>query len=216
MENIVLLEADVKRKSYTDWQTGFWKAFLLTLITFGIYGIYVLYKLLERREQHFERMVSFRQHLIAVLEEKAETDGRADEVREGIAELQSMDLEATGRDRYGEKSPVLWLVLGIVTGITNFYVYYFLNDDFRAHEANEQLFLQKASVVMSQLGMSWSPSAIAESIPKRNFALYLILTIVTIGIYGIYWWYTLITDPNRHFDGHISWEQQILSAISAS
>jgi hypothetical protein len=215
MEKLALLEGDLKRKSYTDWETTFWKAFLLTLITFGIYGVYVLYKLLERREQHFERMVSFRGNLIAVLEEQAKGEGRADELMEDIAQLKVLDLEATDRDRYGEKTPVLWLVLGIVTGVTNFYVYYFLNDDFRAHDASERQFLEKASALMSRLGRAWSPSSPAEPFPERSFVMYLVLTLVTLGLFGIYWWYTLITDPNNHFAGHRSWEPQLLAALSS-
>lgn len=214
MENLALLEADVGRKSYTDWQTGFWKAFLLTVITFGIYGIYVLYKLLERREQHFERMVSFRGHLIAVLEEKAGESGRPEEFAADIAALKGLDAELTDRDRYGEKTPVLWLVLGILTGITNFYVYYFLHDDLRAHVENEERFMTAAAALIDRLGGSWG-AAPATLVPPRSFPLYLVLTLVTLGLFSIYWWYTLITDPNTHFADHVSWEPQMLAAVSS-
>lgn len=214
MTQLALLDADMNRKSYTDWQTGFWPALLLSVVTFGIYGVFVLYKLLERREQHFERMVAFRQHLIGALRERAVATAGADSFATELAELEGLDLEATYRDRYGEKTPVLWLVLGLLTGVTNFYVYYFLNDDFRAHEDNERAFLFKAASLMEKLGLRWEAPSVA-AVPERRFIKFLLLTLVTIGLYGIYWWYTLIIDPNRHFDSHVAWESRLRAALGS-
>ncbi|MCL4472542.1 MAG: DUF4234 domain-containing protein [Actinobacteria bacterium] len=216
MDSINYLEADVRQRNMTDWQTAFWPTFFLSIITCGIYWFYVLYKLLERREQHFERMVSFRTHLLDVLKEKAAAAGRADEMQADINELEGMNLDATNRDRAGEKSPVLWLVLSIVIGVVVYYVYYFLNDDFRAHEASEHDFMLKASEVMNKLGISTGQVMTPVVVPERNFVKYLILTIITCGIYGIYWIYTLITDPNYHFDNHAVWEQQVMSMVQPS
>ena len=76
MDSMTTLEADIRQRNVTDWQTAFWPAILLSIVTCGIYMFYIIYKLLERREQHFERMVSFRTHLIEVLKEKAEAAGK--------------------------------------------------------------------------------------------------------------------------------------------
>jgi hypothetical protein len=216
MENIVALESDFRQRAITDWQTQFITAFLLTIITCGIYGIYILYKLMDRRLQHFERMVSLRGHLIDVLREKAEAAGKTAEVEQDLSQLEGYHLEATNRDRMGEKSPVLWLILTLVFSPVAYYVYYFLNDDFRAHEANEQLFMSKASEVMAKLDISQQPVIAGMVIPERNFVMFLLLTIFTCGIYGIYWWYTLINDPNMHFDQHIAWESQLYTAVAAN
>ena len=215
MDSINYLEADVRQRNMTDWQTAFWPAFFLSIITCGIYWFYVLYKLLERREQHFERMASFRAHLIDVLKEKAAAAGKAEEVQADITELEGMNLDATNRDRAGEKSPVLWLVLSIVIGVVVYYVYYFLNDDFRAHEANEHDFMLKAGEVMNKLGMSTEQVMTPVVVPERKFVTFLLLTIITCGIYGIYWVYTLITDPNYHFDNHANWEPQVLAMVQS-
>lgn len=215
MESMIALDADMRQRASTDWQTSFITAFLLTIVTCGIYGIYILYKLMDRRLQHFERMISFRGHLLQVLREKADTAGRTAEVEQDLSQLEGYNLEATTRDQAGEKSPVLWLILTIVFSPVAYYVYYFLNDDFRAHEANEQQFMIKASEIMSTLGIAQNPVTPTPVVQERNFVMYLLLTIVTCGIYGIYWWYTLITDPNLHFDNHSAWEAQ-LSAVLAS
>jgi len=216
MESKVALDVDFRQRTVTDWQTTFISAFLLSLITCGIYGIYILYKLMDRRLQHFERMVSLRGHLIEVLRAQAEASGKTAEVEQDLSQLEGIHLEATARDRAGEKSPVLWLVLTIVFSLVAYYVYYFLNDDFRAHEANEQQFMTKASEIMAKLGMVQQPIVPTMVVPERNFVMYLLLTLVTCGIYGIYWWYTLITDPNLHFDNHTAWETQLSTALSGS
>ena len=210
------LEADVRQRNLTDWQTAFWPAILLSIVTCGIYMFYIIYKLLERREQHFERMVSFRTHLIEVLKEKAEAAGKTADLEQDIAALEGMNLDATNRDRAGEKSPVLWMVLSIVVGVVIYYVYYFLNDDFRAHESNEHDFMLKASEVMNKLGITPNQIVTNTMVPERNFVTFLILTIVTCGIYGIYWVYTLITDPNNHFDDHAVWASQALAILQPS
>ena len=216
MDSMTTLEADVRQRNLTDWQTAFWPAILLSIVTCGIYMFYIIYKLLERREQHFERMVSFRTHLIEVLKEKAEAAGKTADLEQDIAALEGMNLDATNRDRAGEKSPVLWMVLSIVVGVVIYYVYYFLNDDFRAHESNEHDFMLKASEVMNKLGITPNQIVTNTMVPERNFVTFLILTIVTCGIYGIYWVYTLITDPNNHFDDHAVWESQALAILQPS
>lgn len=216
MEAMIALDADLRQRSQTDWQTTFISAFLLTIITCGIYGLYIIYKLMDRRLQHFERMISLRGHLLDVLREKAEASGKTVEVEQDLSQLEGIHLDATTRDRAGEKSPVLWLVLTLVFNPVAYYVYYFLNDDFRAHEANEQLFMNKASEVMIKLGLTQQPVTPSLLIPERNFVMYLLLTIVTCGIYGIYWWYTLIVDPNLHFDNHMAWESQLSIALTTN
>ncbi len=215
MDSINNLEADVRQRTLTDWQTGFWPALLISIVTCGIYWLYILFKLLDRREQHFERMFSFRAHLIELLREKAAETGKAAEMEAGLTELERIHHDTTARDRKGDKSPVLWLVLSIFPALVVYYVYNFLNDDFRAHEANENQFMLKASEIMNGLGMTGNQIITPVVIPERNVYTYAILTIVTCGIYGLYWIYTLITDPNYHFDGHALWEAQVMAIVQA-
>lgn len=212
MENLSALDDAIRNRAHTDRRIDFVRAFLLSLVTFGIYGVYVLYRLLERREQHFERMVSLRRRLRLLLEERAATVGG---LEADVTELKALDTAATERDRRGEKTPVLWLVLGILTGVTNFYVFYFLNDDFRAHAEAECAFFEKASAILKKLGRPWPAPAIAP-LPERRFVKYLFLTLVSLGIFGVYWWYTLITDPDSHFAEHAAWETGLREALARS
>lgn len=214
IDNRTALEATMRQRATTDWQTAFWPAFFLGIITCGIYWFFIIYKLMDRRLQHFERMISFRYYMIQMIRERAQVAGRTEELAPDIQQLEGLHLEASNRDRAGEKSPVLWLVLSIVVGVVIYYVYYFLNDDFRAHETNEHIFLLRASEIMQKLGMTNQQIVTSPMVPERNFVTFIILTIITCGIYGIYWWYTLITDVNNHFDHHALWESQVYTIIS--
>ncbi|MHB8159701.1 MAG: DUF4234 domain-containing protein [Thermoleophilia bacterium] len=213
---MTILESDMRQRTETDWQTEFWPAFLLSIVTCGIYMFFILFKLLERREQHFERMVNLRTHLMDVLKEKAAAAGKTVDLEEDMKQLEGLDYDATKRDRQGDKSPVMWLVLSLVASPVVYYVYYFLNDDFRAHESHERQFMLKASEVMNKLrNLSEKQIEPQMVVPERNFVTFLILSIVTCGIYGIYWLYTLINDPNMHFDDHAVWEAQLLEQIQS-
>lgn len=122
MDNMTSLESDLRQRTTTDWQTEFWPAFLLSIVTCGIYMFFILFKLLERREQHFERMVSLRTHLMDVLKEKAEAAGKTADLEEDMKQLEGLDYDATNRDHKGDKSPVMWLVLSIVASPVVYYV----------------------------------------------------------------------------------------------
>ncbi|MHB1326433.1 MAG: DUF4234 domain-containing protein, partial [Thermoleophilia bacterium] len=141
MDNLTILESDMRQRTETDWQTEFWPAFLLSIVTCGIYMFFILFKLLERREQHFERMVNMRTHLMDVLKEKAAAAGKTVDLEEDMKQLEGLDYDATNRDHQGDKSPVMWLVLSLVASPVVYYVYYFLNDDFRAHESHDRQFM---------------------------------------------------------------------------
>ena len=48
----------------------------------------------------------------------------------------------------------------------------------------------------SQNVSQYFPQSQPGVVPERNIALYIILTIVTCGIFGLYWFYCLVTDLN--------------------
>ena len=42
---------------------------------------------------------------------------------------------------------------------------------------------------------------------------FLLLSIVTCGIYGLYWMYVMIKDLNDHFMAQVAWEDFLLTAL---
>jgi len=182
-------------------------------IVVSIIFIYLTYILIKRRNRHFARQHRFYEDLAMVLKEIAARRGANVD-----APLSSMD--RTLRDmkmEEGQKSAALWAILTIIPFIdiiASLYVLYFLTKDFFKHERREDSLLEDVSRSIASLNLGFDPRR-TEAVPERNYVLYVILTILTLGIFGIYWWYTLIKDPNVHFKNHIAFENKLLSALSA-
>jgi len=114
-----------------------------------------------------------------------------------------------------EKSAILWSVLSAFVPFVQLYVYYFLMKDFYRHEHREDGFWEDLSRTMNKLDINFSVPRRTEAMPYRSFVLYLILTIITVGLFGVYWVYVLLKDPNDHFKYHVEAESQLLSALES-
>ncbi|MEM2493100.1 MAG: DUF4234 domain-containing protein [Nitrososphaerota archaeon] len=181
--------------------------YLVALIASIIYAI-LLYRLIARRNRHFSRQLRLLEYTVQLLREAARLRGADAEAR-----LISVERELReARDEEGERSAVLWTILTVFTGIAGLYVYYFLMRDFRRHEQREDRVLEDLSAVISSIGGMPLPGR-GESVPKRSFALYLALSLVTLGIFGIYWTYALIRDPNVHFREQARLEDELLRRL---
>jgi predicted permease len=130
--------------------------------------------------------------------------------------VEIVTLERTIREAKAEeteKSAVLWAILSAIIFIASWYVYYFLMKDFYKHERREDTFFEDVSRVLGKSGVTFAPPRRMKPIPDRSFILYLIVTIITAGIFGIYWLYVLLMDPNEHFKYHIGLEDELLKVL---
>ena len=124
------------------------------------------------------------------------------------------NVEETNSDKT-DKNPILWAFLSAFIPFLSLYVYYFLVCDFYKHEQLENIFWEQSSSTLNQLGINFSVPQRKEPMPYRSFVLYLILNIITIGLFSAYWLYVLLKDPNQHFDYHKQVETQLLNAIES-
>jgi len=115
----------------------------------------------------------------------------------------------------GEQSGVLWVILTLVFQPVLLYVAYFLGRDFYRHERREDGVWEDITRAMDTLGIPVSVRR-DRPMPERSFVLYFVLSIVTLGLFTIYWLYTLIEDPNLHFRNHIRIEDDVLAALSGA
>ncbi|MEM2912396.1 MAG: DUF4234 domain-containing protein [Candidatus Bathyarchaeia archaeon] len=182
-------------------------------VIIAIFMVIILYRLIQRRNKHFSRQQLFMDDIIAAL--KSIASKKKEATVEKIDALERSLREA--RMEETEKSAALWVILSLITGIAGLYVLYFLTKDFYKHERREDYAIADIYAILNALGISATAPRrieISSPIPERSFALYLILTIVTLGIFGIYWYYCLIEDPNRHFKYHIQLEDQLVDTVS--
>jgi hypothetical protein len=114
---------------------------------------------------------------------------RQHEVEEKAASL------LTGQERDLQEHPpiqrneTLWAA-SIILVLPAFAVLYVLSNDLVLHEKNQQIFLKR---ILPQ--MDYKPQRITPGI-------YILLTVATLGLGGIYWLYRVFNGYNNHFREH--------------
>ncbi|MCJ7653444.1 MAG: DUF4234 domain-containing protein [Actinobacteria bacterium] len=204
----------IQQRVTSDWTTDPSTAIILAIVTCGIYGLYIFYKLMERRDQHFARMANVVNTSVALVKEKAAAAGKSELISQDLAQLDMVQREMFEQSR--ERGAVLWLVLGILTGICTIIGYYFIMEDLARHDQLEAQYFTLMSGILTKLGLSAQESQAAPTIPERNFVTFLLLSIVTCGIYGFYWIYVMILDGNNHVEAQVQWEDYVYSALAAA
>lgn len=214
LETFPLLDRESRRRIETDKEMSFGLYIVLTIITFGIYGIYAHYKLIQREQEHFERMARFNDDLYKLADEQAEDTERTGEVSGQLDELRGMNEDFRRLQANDERSPALWTILSILTlGLAYLYVYWFLHADLIKHQRAEAEYIEKASMLLNRLGIGKHPVTVEQVVGERSYALYLLISILTLGLFAIYWNYTFFKDGNSHFREHQRFEDQLMGLI---
>lgn len=192
---------------------GFFLLEAITFVAVGILAAIMIYKLTRRRNTHFARQILLYEDLHSMARE--------------LASKKNVDLAITlnnldrtlreVRTDETEKSAALWAILAFLPFIgtlAGWYVNYFLMKDFFKHERREDGFFMDLNAALSASGVSINLPRRMLPIPDRSFILYLILTWITLGLFGIYWVYVLVTDPNNHFRQQWMIEDTVIAQVS--
>ncbi|MGQ9757406.1 MAG: DUF4234 domain-containing protein [Actinomycetota bacterium] len=204
------LEYQVGARASTDFITDPGTAILLSLFTCGIYGLYIVYKLAQRRDEHFRRMAGVADAAIAALRDKAR--GREELVSAELAQLEQIRMQMA--TMAAERGAAIWLLICLFTGIIgSFILFYLLMQDYVQHDVLEAQFFTLMSAGLAKLGLAAEAGQAVPSVPQRDFVTFLVLSIVTCGIYGLYWMYVMIKDFNDHFMAQVPWEDFLVQAL---
>jgi len=187
--------------------------FIGTMAAIGIVSALLLliltYMLIKRRNEHFKRHQLLEEDIVRVLGSSAGKKRRKIEDKLSSIELSTREAKLNEK----EQPAFLWAILCFFIPIVGLYIGYFLMRDFYRHERREDFFLEDLEKTAAPIVALELPRRF-RSTPDRNIILYIVLTIVTMGIFGIYWLYTLVADPNNHFDHQATWEDKLLSSLS--
>ena len=182
----------------------------------AIYCWWYNWLLYNRRNKHFDRIKRLKVSLSGLLEEKTE-------VEKGILNKTDSFLERKEAPRPNILF-FLWLilsylgsfsgfsaplgVLSFVSLIVGLVVLYYLTTDYFYHEQGEIAFLQKVTAALGKKGTALTATP-SNPLQTRSFGLYIFLSIITLGIFCLYWAYVIFKDPNKHFDTHQVWESEL-------
>jgi hypothetical protein len=213
LESFSALERDSRTRHDSDVQLSYAMYLVVGILTLGIYAIYVQYKLIARQQDHFRRMGRFAGDLVRLIAERAKETGSAQSSAE-LVEVRALSDDFQRFQRGKERSAALWTILSIVTlGLAMLYVLYFLNADLVRHQRLEADFIERSSTLLTKLGVGQYPIEVEHVVPNRNYAVYLLLTVITLGLFELYWVYVRIKDPNEHFKEHERFEDQLIATI---
>ena len=178
-----------------------------TIIIGYIVNLVLIYLLINRRNGHFKRQRFLCEDIISAIqhmEKNSETDSGLSSIERTVKEA---GVEETNKDA------MLFALLAGFVPFVGLYVYYFLMKDFYKHEKRENWFWRDLSMSLEKLGVNFSVPRRTEAMPDRSFALYFILSIITANLFGVYWMYVLLKDPNEHFKYHIEVERELLNVL---
>lgn len=189
---------------------------LIVSLGVAIYVWWYNWLLYKRRNEHFERTKNLRKGLSDLLEEKRGTEKGTLTQMDPLVERREMPrpyylfwiwLVCSYVGSLSSFLPVTWpfTIAAVIIGLV---IVYYLTVDYYYHEQGEIAFLGKVSVALGKSGSSLVVNP-TSPLHRRSYGLYILFTIITLGIFGIYWAYVVFHDPNRHFDTHEVWESEL-------
>lgn len=199
----------VGQRGMTDFVTDAGTAILLSILTCGIYGYFIIYKLVQRRDDHFKRMAAVVDASIQQLRAKA--GGREQEIQGELAQLEGIKNQML--TMASERGSAIWLLICLFTGVGVFIIYYLLMEDYVQHDTVEAQYFTVMSSALARLGLAGQAAQASRTMPDREFVTFLLLSLVTCGIYSFYWMYVMIKDFNDHFMAQAAWEDFIAAAL---
>lgn len=202
-----------RRRHETDYIFDFWTALGWTILTCGIYGLYIVYQLARRSRDHGLRRLEELEAANAFAWEQTETRGRQDELREHFERVATH--LATLRQMTTEfRDPVVWTLLAVVaSGIAQIVLYVLLDGDLVKRDHAEGGAEFELAQIYAALG---SPVSVPDSEhlhTAHNYVGRIIATVVTCGIYTLWWQYDIMTETNRHFERDWAWEDSLAHAV---
>jgi hypothetical protein len=207
-------------RAETDYIFSFWTALGWTVLTCGIYGVYVLYQLVRRSRDHNRRRLEMLDATTAWAWERAVAQGREDELQPRFAQV-GLSLEPLRRLSQEFRDPTIWLVLSIVASlagvgfVVSFVAYVLLDQDLVKHEWNERAAQAQLAEILTAVGVPMQPPG-PPAKRNHNYVGRVIASIFTVGIYGLWWTYNVMTEGNAHFYDDWRWEDELAAAVQAA
>jgi hypothetical protein len=127
-------------------------------------------------------------------------------------------------DFYGWGHTGFWLLIMVISGasslawllavVLSFYVASVLMKTMYTHDFRWASFSNSTVVVLRKLGFTLHTGPVYPSRRERSFGKYLVLTVITFGLFGFYWLYAMISDQNRHFADQLLFESGLAEELS--
>jgi len=210
------IERSIRERRDTDVPLiNYWLyIFLLSWITLGIYSIVLFFKRIGRIDKFIARKREYYEGIIDFTEKYSKENNKDDELHHDIQDLKNMYEDNYEKKIKEIKAGLSFFLLIITLGIWELVVIYKQNGIWNKLQRFDQDFDDKLSQIWIKLELiKYSLNFKSDSSKNRSFILYLILTIVTVGIWGIVWDYKIHTDPDNLYKEFHSVEDTVLNTV---
>ena len=218
VQSVNVLDRSIKQRRESDTSLINWWLYTLLVgpVTFHIYTIVLFFKRIGRIDGFSARKHAYYDSLLEWTERYARQLNREDAVHHELADLRS-EVNAAYSGNLRKLNAGTSFLLTIVTlGIYGLIVLYRMNRYWWDAQVLEQDFDDKLSQIWTKLDLMRYPLSFnVDQSKRRGYALYLILSIVTFGIWGLVWDYKIHTDPDNLYPSFHSVEDTVLQTVRA-
>jgi hypothetical protein len=202
-----------QRRHETDYIFDFWTALGWTILTCGIYSLYVMYQLMRRDREHFQRRVELLDAATTYAWERAGERGRQEEMRDSFERI-ALNMAVLRKQMTEFREPAIWVILDLISsGIARIVAYILLDGDLVTHDRAEGAIEAELSDLYTRLGAPTDAPDPGRMKGKHNYVGRIIVTIVTCGIYGLWWTYDVMVEWNRHYEHNWRWEDGLAASV---
>lgn len=214
MPNAERVRLAYHRRAETDYVFSFWTALGWSIITFGIFALYVLYQLVRRSRDHNRRRLELLDASVAFAWEQAVARGVADELRPNF-ERASAHLQTLRNQTSDFREPIVWVILALVSGIATIVAWVLLDRDLVKHDHAEGGVEAELAIIFGRLGRPIPAPDPARLKGPHNVVGRIVALVATLGIYGLWWLYDVMTEGNRHFEENWRFDDAIAGTVYA-
>lgn len=201
-------------RASTDYLFSFWTALGWTILTLGVFGLFVLYQLVRRMRDHNRRRIELLDAALAVAWEDAGRQSLREELAPAFARAAG-HLGVMRQMTTDFRDPTVWLVLAFVTSIAQIVAYVLLDQDLVRHDQAEGGVEHELAMIYGRLGHPLASPDPSRVKGRDNYVARIIVSVVTFGIYGLWWLHDQMVKPNEHFQANWAQEDQLARAVEA-
>jgi hypothetical protein len=202
-----------QQRAESDYRFDFWTAFGWSILTCGIYGFYITYQLVRRSRDHNARRVEMLDAATAFAWQQAEAKGIANELQPNFNRI-SAELLILRQQATQFRDPVAWTLISLIgAGIVQIVLYILLDGDLVTHDRAEGAIEHELSTIYTRLGAAVPAPDPARLKEKHKYVERVIATILTCGVYAIWWQYNVMTEANVHYDHNWRWEDGLAASV---
>lgn len=190
-----------------------WLNVVLIFVTCGIFGFYLFYQLIRRDRDHNRRRLELLDAATTFAWNEAYAQGLADALRPAFERI-AQHLEPLRSITRDFRDPVAWVIIDVfVSGIAQIVAFVLLDGDLIKHDRAEGAVEAELAAVYARLGQTIPAPDPGRVKNPDNYVARIIVTIVTCGIYTLWWWVDQQREFDRHFDENWKWEDWLAQAV---